>query len=205
VSVRAAVAPGRGPQRVPQTAAGCAARGQLRLRLLRGQTPAATASARPLLESSANADRVRRRAPRLRRLRAARGGRPGPRAAAALALPVDPALVLPAGLAFSAAAYAAALVSARAGSPMPRTGPRPDAATGRLAAGGGAVPGGGAARDRLRRRLPGPRPVPENRLLPDESFSYDRVLPDDAAFHVGLTHELTFAYPPQIPGPPASR
>jgi hypothetical protein len=41
---------------------------------------------------------------------------------------------------------------------------------------------------------------PLNRLRPDGEFVVDGVLPDDAAFHVGLAWELSLGYPPQVPG-----
>jgi len=118
-----------------------------------------------------------------------------------LRLPVDPALVLPGGLAFSAAAYAAALVSGQ-GWLYPGLVLAVDLTllrgVWRRAEGpslAGALPALGCVVAFLALAQYG-----ENRPLPDDSFSYDAVLPDDAAFHVGLTHELTFAYPPQIPG-----
>jgi hypothetical protein len=40
----------------------------------------------------------------------------------------------------------------------------------------------------------------QNRLESDGSLSLDGVQPDDAAFHVGLAHELTLGYPPRVPG-----
>jgi len=39
-----------------------------------------------------------------------------------------------------------------------------------------------------------------NRVAPDGSFLLDNLVPFDAAFHVGLTHELVAGYPPQVPG-----
>ena len=39
-----------------------------------------------------------------------------------------------------------------------------------------------------------------NRIGPEGDFLLDPLVPFDSAFHVGLTHELALAYPPQLPG-----
>ncbi len=39
-----------------------------------------------------------------------------------------------------------------------------------------------------------------NRLNADGAFVLDPLVPFDTAFHVGLVHELTHSYPPQVPG-----
>lgn len=39
-----------------------------------------------------------------------------------------------------------------------------------------------------------------NRVGPDGDFLLDPLVPFDSTFHVGLTHELVTAYPPQVPG-----
>jgi hypothetical protein len=41
---------------------------------------------------------------------------------------------------------------------------------------------------------------PGNRMAPDGSFLLDPFVASDTAFHVGLTYELTTGYPPQVPG-----
>jgi hypothetical protein len=40
----------------------------------------------------------------------------------------------------------------------------------------------------------------ENRMTREGSFVLDSVLPEDAVFHVGLAQELAHEYPPQVPG-----
>src|SRR5688500_17141973 len=39
-----------------------------------------------------------------------------------------------------------------------------------------------------------------NRVASSGEFLLDNLVPYDTAFHVGLTRELTIAYPPQVPG-----
>jgi len=114
---------------------------------------------------------------------------------------VDVALVLPAGFAFAAAAYWLSLVTS-----VPLVFPilvvgvdlallvrRP-----RLAQG-----------PSLRGALPACAALvlvlalteyPQNRLGRNGDFLADAVLPDDAAFHVGLARELSLGWPPQVPG-----
>jgi hypothetical protein len=121
-----------------------------------------------------------------------------------LALPVDPALVLPGGLAVAAGL---AWLSFAAGVPV-------------LFPAGILVLIGAAAI--LRRRLPwttvGPSPggawpaalatvvmlaltqYPWNRVGPTGEFLLDPFVAFDTAFHVGLTRELVTGYPPQVPG-----
>jgi hypothetical protein len=41
---------------------------------------------------------------------------------------------------------------------------------------------------------------PWNRLAPSGEFLLDPLVPQDTAFHVGLTRELAIGYPPQVPG-----
>ena len=40
----------------------------------------------------------------------------------------------------------------------------------------------------------------QNRVAANGDFLFDRVDPEDQAFHAGLTHELSHGYPPQVPG-----
>lgn len=120
-----------------------------------------------------------------------------------LGIAVDPALVLPAGFVFAAAAYALAAVSGLAW-----LFPIACAAVGLDLV--------------LLRRPFGPSPGPrlrgaavpiaaivvlfalteyrQNRRDTDGSFIVDRVDPEDQTFHVGLTFELSHSYPPQVPG-----
>ena len=119
-----------------------------------------------------------------------------------LARAVDPALVLPLGLAACAGAYAASLVTGQ-----PWLFPALILAASLLLL----LPRG------RWRRVPGPSvrgALPpflavvlalaaseygQNRLDKEGAFVADSVLADDAAFHVGLTYELQ-GYPPQVPG-----
>jgi hypothetical protein len=120
----------------------------------------------------------------------------------ALRQPIEPALVLPLGLAFCAGAYWLSLVT----SPLlfPAL-----VVAGNL---GCALPLGPW------RRAEGPSlqgaalplaafvavlaltQYPWNRLDPSGAFLLDALVPFDTAFHVGLSRELAFGYPPQLPG-----
>jgi hypothetical protein len=119
-------------------------------------------------------------------------------------VPLDPALVLPLGTAFSAGAYWVALVSGR-----PWVFPLLCV----LAAAAAALPPGPHGR-----RAPGPSVrgvLPPflvlvlllaatqyrwNRVGGDGDFLLDPLVPFDSTFHVGLAHELVTGYPPQVPG-----
>jgi hypothetical protein len=120
----------------------------------------------------------------------------------ALRQPIEPALVLPLGIAFCAGAYWLSLVT------TPLLFPALVVA-GNL---GCALPLGPW------RRTPGPSirgaalplaafvailaltQYPWNRLDPSGAFLLDALVPFDTAFHVGLTRELALGYPPQLPG-----
>jgi hypothetical protein len=118
-----------------------------------------------------------------------------------LRLAIDPALVVPAGLALAAACYGLALVAG-----LPWLFPLAVIALDLSLLQGGLRRAPGPS---LRGALPAivaavaflaATEYGENRPTDDGAFAYDPVLADDAAFHVGLTHELSFAYPPQVPG-----
>ena len=117
--------------------------------------------------------------------------------------PVDPALVLPLGGAFTAAAYWASLASG-----LPWLFP---AALGAVVL--------GLAFPRVPwRRAPGPSLrgalLPRaavvalltltqygwNRVGPSGDFLLDPLVTFDSTYHVGVTHELVTGYPPQVPG-----
>jgi hypothetical protein len=116
---------------------------------------------------------------------------------------VDRALVLPLGTAAAAAAYWVAMA---AGAPwlflavvavldaaaVWRRQPRRAAAGPSLS---GAVPAATAIVMVL-----AVTQYPGNRVGPTGDFLLDPLVPYDTAFHVGLTRELAFAYPPQVPG-----
>lgn len=119
-----------------------------------------------------------------------------------LARAVDPALVLPLGLAACAAAHGASLVAGQPwlfpalilASAVPLLLPR--------------RPWRWASGPSLRGALPpflavvlvlAATEYGQNRLDADGGFAADAVLADDAAFHVGLSYELQ-GYPPQVPG-----
>src|SRR5262249_41822704 len=130
---------------------------------------------------------------------------------------IDSALVLPIGLAFTAAAYWAslaggvpwlfpALVVAADGALLllvvvSRARVPPDTRSSLL---DGVAPG-----PRLRGAL-GPAlalvallavtAYPWNRVSSSGEFLLDPLVPYDTAFHVGLVRELTLGYPPQVPG-----
>jgi hypothetical protein len=117
-------------------------------------------------------------------------------------VPPDPALVIPLGTAAAAGAWWLGLVS---GAPW--------VAAGLLLALDGALLFTG-----LRARAPGPSlrgvlpaagafvlvlaatQYPWNRVGPQGDLLLDPFVAFDTAFHVGLTHELTFGWPPQVPG-----
>ncbi len=120
-----------------------------------------------------------------------------------LRLPIEPALVIPAGTALCAGAYWLALA---AGSPwlVP---------AGLVMLAGAALARGGpwrlAAGPSLRGAVP---PVLAllvllavaqfrfNRLGPEGDFELDPLVTSDSAFHVGLARELVIGHPPQLPG-----
>jgi hypothetical protein len=116
---------------------------------------------------------------------------------------IEPALVLPLGGAFCAAAYWTALVLDR-----PWVFP---AAVG-LALAALALPLGPwrlAPGPRLRGVLPpfaallallAVAQFPFNRRAANDDFLLDPLVTSDSAFHVGLTHELVTGHPPQVPG-----
>jgi hypothetical protein len=118
-----------------------------------------------------------------------------------LRLPVDAALVLPLGLVQSALVYYASL---RLWTPLFPLAEgllclvgvaslgRPRAKGPSLA---GAVPAFLAAVLVL-----GLTEFSQNRVGPRGDFVFDNVVPEDAAFHVGLAWELSASYPPDVPG-----
>jgi hypothetical protein len=120
----------------------------------------------------------------------------------ALRLPVDPALVLPLGIASCAGAYWLGLVTSVAW-----LGPALLA----VVVAAGAARGHGRLEDgpSLRGALAPAIAVVAllavtqyggNRLAADGSFLLDPFVAADTAFHVGLTYELAAGYPPQVPG-----
>lgn len=115
---------------------------------------------------------------------------------------VDAALVLPAGLAFSAAAYWLSLVTA-SDLLFPVLVLAADAAL--LRSGAWRRTEGPS----LRGALPACAALllvlalteyPQNRQDRRGDFLADPVLQEDAAFHVGLAYELNLGWPPQVPG-----
>jgi hypothetical protein len=116
---------------------------------------------------------------------------------------VDPALVLPLGFAFTAAAYwlglaaglpwlyPALITAAAVAALVPR---RP------LAIAEGPSLRGAAAPIALTVLLLAATQYGGNRVAPSGEFLLDNLVPYDTAFHVGLTRELTIGYPPQVPG-----
>lgn len=116
---------------------------------------------------------------------------------------VVPALVVPVGLAFCAAAYAGALALGRPWL---------------FFLGIGIASAGVLRRSRMSNLVPAaPWPslawfgvaivvflsvtqYPANRALTDGQVALDPLVTADTVFHVGLTHELTVGYPPQTPG-----
>jgi hypothetical protein len=119
-----------------------------------------------------------------------------------LRLPVEPALVLPLGMASCAGAYWCGLL---AGAPW--LGPALLAAI--VAAGLARGPGRLAEGPSLRGAI-GPAVAVlallavtqygGNRVTADGQFLLDPFVAADTAFHVGLTYELATGYPPQVPG-----
>jgi len=115
---------------------------------------------------------------------------------------VDPALVLPLGIALAAAAYwfslvlglpwlfAAVILLLNAVLLWRRMGPR--------------APGpplrGAIAPAFVLMALFAVTQYPWNRVSSSGEFLLDPLVPYDTAFHVGLVHELTLGYPPQVPG-----
>lgn len=119
-----------------------------------------------------------------------------------LLVAVDPALVLPLGIAFTAGAYWLALATG-AGWVFPaavlalnlcllRPGPWRRAEGPSLR--GAAAPLGAIV------LLFAVTQYPWNRLSAGGEFLLDNLVPYDTAFHVGLARELTLGYPPQLPG-----
>jgi hypothetical protein len=115
---------------------------------------------------------------------------------------VDPALVLPLGIAFAAGAYWVSLVTGLVWLfPIALL-----LACAALASRGlGAVAPGPSLRGAI---APGLALVallavtqyPWNRVAGAGEFLLDPLVPYDTAFHVGLVRELTLGYPPQVPG-----
>jgi hypothetical protein len=119
-----------------------------------------------------------------------------------LRLPVDPALVIPLGLASAAGSYWLSLV---AGAPwlFPAVVLALDLALLWPApwrrAEGPALRGALGPMAAIALVLAATQ-YPWNRLSPGGEFLLDPLVPYDAAFHVGLARELTLGYPPQLPG-----
>jgi hypothetical protein len=117
--------------------------------------------------------------------------------------PVDPALVIPLGAAFSAGAFWAALAAGQAWL-------FPAAVA--LAASGLVASPGAWSRARgpsLRGAIPPLAAVVAllavthygwNRVGPEGDFLLDPLVTFDSTFHVGVTHELVTGYPPEVPG-----
>ena len=128
---------------------------------------------------------------------------PGIGAQRILRLAVDPALVVPLGMAATAGAY---WLAAATGVPLFFLAPlaaldaaavlRPAAA--RMAA-GPRLAGAWAPAAALVAVLALTQ-YPWNRLAASGELLLDPLVPFDSAFHVGLTHELATGYPPQVPG-----
>ena len=115
---------------------------------------------------------------------------------------VDPALVLPVGIAFAAGAYWLSLVS---GLPwlFPVAVLLASAALAWRGLGAGAAgPSlrGAAAPALALVALLAATQYPWNRVAGSGEFLLDPLVPYDTAFHVGLVRELTLGYPPQVPG-----
>jgi hypothetical protein len=128
---------------------------------------------------------------------------PGVAAQRLLRLPVEPALVLPLGLAVSAASYWLSLWTGQAwifpaavvawNASLVLAGP-----PWRRAEGPGLR---GAVTPLLAAvALLAATQYPWNRVGASGEFLLDPLVPYDTAFHVGLTRELTLGYPPQVPG-----
>ena len=117
-------------------------------------------------------------------------------------VPIDPALVLPLGIAFTAGAYWLALVTG-----LPWLFPVAILfASAALAVRGMGSPApgpslrGAAAPAFALVALLAVTQYPWNRVAPSGEFLLDPLVPYDTAFHVGLVRELTLGYPPQVPG-----
>jgi hypothetical protein len=118
------------------------------------------------------------------------------------AVAVDPALVLPVGLAFAAGAYWTSLAL---GLPwiFPAAVLLADAALlsrRRLEFAPGPPLRGAAGSALALVALLAVTQYPWNRLASTGEFLLDPLVPYDTAFHVGLVRELTIGYPPQVPG-----
>jgi hypothetical protein len=117
-------------------------------------------------------------------------------------VPVDPALVLPLGFAFTAGAYWLSLVTG-----LPWLFPVAVLAADAVLAwrrGGGQATGpslrGAVAPATALIALLALTQYPWNRVVSTGEFLLDPLVPYDTAFHVGLVRELTLGYPPQVPG-----
>jgi hypothetical protein len=120
----------------------------------------------------------------------------------ALRLAVDPALVLPVGIASCAGAYWLGLVTSVAwlGPALLAVVVAAGAARGR-----GRLEDGPSLRGALAPAIAvvallAVTQYGGNRLADDGSFLLDPFVAADTAFHVGLTYELAAGYPPQVPG-----
>jgi hypothetical protein len=115
---------------------------------------------------------------------------------------VDPALVLPVGLAFAAAAYWLSLVTGLAWLFPVAVGLAWAILAWRR---GGAWATGPSLRGALAPALAialllAVTQYRWNRVAASGEFLLDPLVAYDTAFHVGLVHELTLGYPPQVPG-----
>jgi hypothetical protein len=116
---------------------------------------------------------------------------------------VDPALILPLGIAFTAGAYWLSLVTN-----LPWLFPIAVLAADAVLVfcrGGGRAPGpslrGAVAPAAALVALLAATQYPWNRISAGGEFLLDgSLVPYDTAFHVGLVRELTLGYPPQVPG-----
>lgn len=115
---------------------------------------------------------------------------------------VDPALVVPLGMAATAAAYWLGLV---AGAPW--LGPvalgivmAAAVRGGRIAWVDGPAPRGAVPAIAATLVLLAVTQYGGNRVAASGEFLLDNLVPYDTAFHVGLSRELTLGYPPQLPG-----
>jgi len=117
-------------------------------------------------------------------------------------VPIDPALVLPLGIAFAAGAYWLSLVTGLVWLfPLAVLLASAALAWRRL---GTAAPGpslhGAIAPGLALVALLAVTQYPWNRVAGSGEFLLDPLVAYDTAFHVGLVRELTLGYPPQVPG-----
>jgi hypothetical protein len=119
-----------------------------------------------------------------------------------LRVPVDPALVIPLGMASCAGAYWLALVAGRPWLFPALLGGVVAAALRPLPWRWAEGPGwrGAMAPIAAIVLLLAATQYRGNRVAADGSFRLDPFVASDTAFHVGLTYELAAAYPPQVPG-----